>query len=65
MLTVMGLTLDVDQRAIYWIVRSYEGSKLFWAPTAEQIPQGEAIYPIQEMSLQHPHMQGNITTHCD
>lgn len=61
LLTVMGLTLDVDQRAVYWIVRSYEGSTLFQAPTAEAIPQGEEKYPIKEMSLQHPHMQGN----CD
>lgn len=59
MLTVMGLTLDVDQRAVYWIVRSFEGSTLFQAPTAEEIPHGEEIYPIKEMSLQHPQMQGN------
>lgn len=59
LLIVMGLTLDVDQRAVYWIVRSFEGSTLFQAPTAEDIPHGEEIYPIKEMSLQHPHMQGN------
>ncbi|XP_021913370.1 proto-oncogene tyrosine-protein kinase ROS isoform X3 [Zootermopsis nevadensis] len=57
---VMGLTLDVDRRAVYWIVRSYEGSTLFQAPTAEEIPQGEEIYPIKEMSLQHSHMQGPL-----
>jgi hypothetical protein len=61
----MGLTLDVDQRAVYWIVRSYEGSTLFRAPTAEEIPQGEEIYPIKEMNLQHLHIQGNITDHYD
>jgi hypothetical protein len=61
----MGLTLDVDQRAVYWIVRSFEGSTLFQAPTAEEIPHGEEIYPIKEMSLQHPHMQGSTCNWCD
>lgn len=54
----MGLTLDVDQRAVYWIVRSYEGSTLFQAPTAEQLQHGEDILPIKTTSLQHPQIQG-------
>ncbi|XP_069689840.1 proto-oncogene tyrosine-protein kinase ROS isoform X2 [Periplaneta americana] len=61
---VMGLTLDVDQRAVYWIVRSYEGSTLFRAPTAEEIPHGEEIFP-KRMSLQHPHMQGPLCYFSD
>ncbi|KAJ9583818.1 hypothetical protein L9F63_021821, partial [Diploptera punctata] len=62
---VMGLTLNVDQRAVYWIVRSYEGSTLFQAPTAEQLQHGEEILPIKTTSLQHPHIQGPLCYFSD
>lgn len=53
----MGLTLDMDQHSVYWIVRSYEGSKLFQAPMADDITIGTPA-PIKISNLQHPNMQG-------
>ncbi|RZF32704.1 hypothetical protein LSTR_LSTR004132, partial [Laodelphax striatellus] len=57
---VMGLTLDVDHQGVYWIVRSYEGSTLFHAPTADCLKIGEEIQPLKVSSLQHPNMQGPL-----
>ena len=56
--SVMGLTLDMDSRAVYWIVRSYEGSSLFKAVTADKLTMGEEIHPQKVSSLQYPDMQG-------
>lgn len=43
---VMGLTLDTENRYVYWIVRSYEsGSILYRAPTSERIPMNQKIEP--------------------
>jgi len=53
----MGLTLDLDSRAVYWVVRSYEGASLYKAPTAETLEPGE-VQPIRISKLQHPSVQG-------
>jgi len=43
---VMGLTLDTENRYVYWIVRSYEsGSIVYRAPTSERIPMSYKIIP--------------------
>ncbi|XP_043279081.1 proto-oncogene tyrosine-protein kinase ROS isoform X3 [Venturia canescens] len=58
---VMGLTLDTENRYVYWIVRSYEsGSIVYRAPTSERIPMSQKIVPEKVSSLQHPNMQGPL-----
>jgi len=43
---VMGLTLDTENRYVYWIVRSYEsGSIVYRAPTSERISMNQKIIP--------------------
>ncbi|XP_026748879.2 proto-oncogene tyrosine-protein kinase ROS isoform X1 [Galleria mellonella] len=37
---VMGLTADFEKKWLYWLVRSYDGSELHRAATADQISQG-------------------------
>lgn len=36
----MGLTADLENKWLYWLVRSYDGSELHRAPTADQITHG-------------------------
>ncbi|XP_018353318.1 PREDICTED: proto-oncogene tyrosine-protein kinase ROS isoform X2 [Trachymyrmex septentrionalis] len=58
---VMGLTLDTENRYVYWIVRSYEsGSIVFRAPTSERISMNQKITPEKVSALQHPNMQGPL-----
>ncbi|KYQ48889.1 Proto-oncogene tyrosine-protein kinase ROS [Trachymyrmex zeteki] len=58
---VMGLTLDAENRYVYWIVRSYEsGSIVYRAPTSERIPMNQKIIPEKVSALQHPNMQGPL-----
>ncbi|XP_011869660.1 PREDICTED: proto-oncogene tyrosine-protein kinase ROS isoform X2 [Vollenhovia emeryi] len=58
---VMGLTLDTENRYVYWIVRSYEsGSIVYRAPTSERIPMSHKIIPEKVSALQHPNMQGPL-----
>ncbi|KAK0161869.1 hypothetical protein PV327_008274 [Microctonus hyperodae] len=58
---VMGLTLDTENRYVYWIVRSYEsGSIVYRAPTSERVPMNYKILPEKVSSLQHPNMQGPL-----
>ncbi|XP_015585702.1 proto-oncogene tyrosine-protein kinase ROS isoform X3 [Cephus cinctus] len=58
---VMGLTLDTENRYVYWIVRSYEsGSVVYRAPTSERIPMNYKIEPEKVSALQHPSMQGPL-----
>ncbi|KOC66937.1 Proto-oncogene tyrosine-protein kinase ROS [Habropoda laboriosa] len=58
---VMGLTLDTENRYVYWIVRSYEsGSIVYRAPTSEKIPMTHKIMPEKVSALQHPNMQGPL-----
>ncbi|XP_014362622.2 proto-oncogene tyrosine-protein kinase ROS isoform X1 [Papilio machaon] len=37
---VMGLTADLEKKWLYWLVRSYDGSELHRAPTADKISTG-------------------------
>ncbi|KAJ2951162.1 hypothetical protein O0L34_g5554 [Tuta absoluta] len=37
---VMGLTADLENKWLYWLVRSYDGSELHRAPTADRISNG-------------------------
>ncbi|XP_046600630.1 proto-oncogene tyrosine-protein kinase ROS isoform X2 [Neodiprion lecontei] len=60
---VMGLTLDTENKFVYWIVRSYEsGSILYKAPTSERIPLNDKIIPeqFQVSALQYPNIQGPL-----
>ncbi|KAG7201761.1 hypothetical protein KM043_004482 [Ampulex compressa] len=58
---VMGLTLDTENKYVYWIVRSYEsGSIVYRAPTSEKIPMSQKIVPEKVSALQHPNMQGPL-----
>ncbi|XP_066586207.1 proto-oncogene tyrosine-protein kinase ROS [Prorops nasuta] len=58
---VMGLTLDTENRYVYWIIRSYEsGSIVYRAPTSERIPMSQKIVPEKVSALQHPNMQGPL-----
>ncbi|XP_071649102.1 proto-oncogene tyrosine-protein kinase ROS isoform X3 [Temnothorax longispinosus] len=58
---VMGLTLDTENRYVYWIVRSYEsGSIVYRAPTSERIPMSHKIIPEKVSTLQHPNIQGPL-----
>lgn len=58
---VMGLTLDMEDRYVYWIVRSYEsGSIVYRAPTSEKIPMSQKIVPEKISILQHPNIQGPL-----
>lgn len=56
----MGLTIDMEKRSVYWIVRSYEGSSLFQAATADKLKFGEEIQPQKISSLQYPNIQGKV-----
>ncbi|XP_044740104.1 proto-oncogene tyrosine-protein kinase ROS [Chrysoperla carnea] len=58
---VMGLTIDIDQHIVYWIVRSFEGSTLFHAPTAEQLsPTSEITMIYRQHHLQQNDIQGPL-----
>lgn len=56
---VMGLTLDMGSKLVFWIVRSYEGSTLFKATSANQLKPGDPVMPMKMSILQSPDMQGN------
>ncbi|KAL6432278.1 hypothetical protein ACFW04_006732 [Cataglyphis niger] len=58
---VMGLTLDTENRYVYWIVRSYEsGSIVYRAPTSERIPMNQKIIPEKVSTLKDPNVQGPL-----
>jgi proto-oncogene tyrosine-protein kinase ROS len=54
----MGLTLDINNKYVYWIVRGSEGSNLFRAPMAGY--SNKKITPEKISSLQKPNMQGPL-----
>ncbi|XP_044258516.1 proto-oncogene tyrosine-protein kinase ROS isoform X1 [Tribolium madens] len=54
---VMGLTLDIHNKFVYWIVRGLEGSNLFRAPMAGYT---QKITVEKISSLQKPNMQGPL-----
>ncbi|XP_063241344.1 proto-oncogene tyrosine-protein kinase ROS isoform X2 [Bacillus rossius redtenbacheri] len=62
---VMGLTLDVDRRRLYWIVSSYEGSTLFQASTAELLGTELFLAPTKVANLQHRNIQGPLCYFSD
>ncbi|KAK7868921.1 hypothetical protein R5R35_014230 [Gryllus longicercus] len=62
---VMGLTLDPDRRLVYWIVRSYEGSLLFQAPTAEQFFPRHQDTSLKALPLQQHNIQGPLCYFSD
>lgn len=51
---VMGLTLDMDNQRVYWIVRSYDGSRLLSAPMAGADHMQYDEYALQDKTLQGP-----------
>ncbi|XP_032680151.1 proto-oncogene tyrosine-protein kinase ROS isoform X3 [Odontomachus brunneus] len=58
---VMGLTLDTENRYVYWIVRSYvSGSIVYRAPTSEKIPMNQKIVPEKVSALHVPNLQGPL-----
>lgn len=61
---VMGLTLDTENRYVYWIVRSYEsGSIVYRAPTSERIPMNRKIVP-EKVILYISYIFTNIVFLC-
>ncbi|XP_037036977.1 protein sevenless isoform X3 [Bradysia coprophila] len=57
---VMGLTLDIDNQRLFWIVRGYDGSSLFMA----QMP-GNSHQSVQEYILKEKSLQGPLTYFSD
>lgn len=56
----------MDDRHVYWIVRSNEGSTLYKAPMAHYLDTvTDEIVPIKISSLQHPNMQGPLCYFSD
>lgn len=58
---VMGLTIDIDQHLVYWTVRSFEGSLLYQAPTADTLT-SFSMEPIPNIQKHLPQndMQGPL-----
>lgn len=54
---VMGLTLDMHSKFVYWIVRGLDGSNLFRAPMAGY---SKKITVEKISSLQKPNLQGSL-----
>lgn len=47
----MGLTADLQGKWLYWLVRSYDGSELHRAPTADKITlDGNEVFTCITMS---------------
>lgn len=57
---VMGLTLDIDNQRLFWIVRGYDGSSLFMA----KMP-GSSDHSVQEFILKEKSLQGPLTYFSD
>lgn len=55
----MGLTLDVEEKYVYWIVRGSEGSTLF--KSQMQGYSTNTPFTVEQVStLQKPNMQGSL-----
>lgn len=54
----MGLTADLEEKWLYWLVRSYDGSELHRAPTADQITHGASevclVFYLLSMTIYIP-----------
>lgn len=55
----MGLTLDMNMKSVYWIVRNYEGSTLFRADMADGSTPFNEIVPVKMPLTQYPDIQGS------
>ncbi|XP_076250339.1 receptor protein-tyrosine kinase sevenless isoform X2 [Rhynchophorus ferrugineus] len=61
---VMGLTLDMDKKMVYWVVRGSDGSHLFEAPMAGY--DGTGLIVKREVAvLQKANMQGPFSYFCN
>lgn len=57
----MGLTLNEDEKHVYWIVRSNEGSSLYKAPMAHSRHEyDDDEQPLKISTFKHPNMQGPL-----
>lgn len=56
----MGLTLDMDQHSVYWIVRTSDGSNLFRAPMAGSKHFKLDQKPTKVSTLQKSNMEGPL-----
>ena len=62
----MGLTLNLDDRHVYWVVRSNEGSNLYKAPMARSNGINEQdLQPLKISGLKHSNMQGPLCYFSD
>lgn len=62
---VMGLTLDIDNLRVYWIVRSYDGSSLLSAPMATDDWDIDHSVRVEEYTLKDKTLQGPLTYFSD
>lgn len=60
---VMGLTLDMDNERVYWIVRSFDGSSLISAPMVGTVD--ERLVRIEEFKLSEKSIQGPLMYFSD
>lgn len=54
---IMGLTLDVEEKLVYWIVRGSEGSKLYKAPMRgykDEPIDVQLVSALQKSNIQGP-----------
>lgn len=61
---VMGLTLDLDDQKIYWIVRSYQGSSLYSAKLLDMWF-NETEPEVVETKLEEKNLNGPLTHFSD
>ncbi|XP_055681919.1 protein sevenless isoform X2 [Lutzomyia longipalpis] len=61
-LQVMGLTLDLDNQLVYWIVRRYDSSSLYSAPMAGSLAPNVSVV---ETKLREASLQGPLTHFSD
>lgn len=58
---VMGLTLDLDNENIFWIVRSYEGSSLFSTKLLDYWLADSEFKQVNETKLDERNINGSLT----
>ncbi|CAH0553544.1 unnamed protein product [Brassicogethes aeneus] len=55
---ILGLTLDMDNKYVYWIIQGSEGSNLFKAPMAgywpDKVIKAERVYTLKKPNIQGP-----------
>jgi proto-oncogene tyrosine-protein kinase ROS len=60
---VMGLTLDLENEKIYWMVRSFSESSLFSAPLVDQWTEKTPL--VSEIILEEPNLIGGLNHFSD